>query len=243
MYSCNRREKLHKMHDCTKTPYFCESLRKSRSGPGKQYCSRSATGAESPHSEGEITYTELFCPTTADPIPAFSHKMSPTRRYDDVFGGKGGVISRKGCSNSALKPELDRNPNSEPRQDGGCWFLRYKKSFFFLFQISRGGGGAALSRPLCLHRRRWPQAALSPFHKQRVVRKSPTHNSFSFLFFLKLPYKCKKDSHIKFAMLWWIELLTFGISMQFDHINPFWKWRKHLYTVSAWRFIFLTLEK
>lgn len=44
---------------------------------GKQYCSRTATGVESPHSEGEITYTELFCPTTTAPVPVFSHKMSP----------------------------------------------------------------------------------------------------------------------------------------------------------------------
>lgn len=26
-----------------------------------------------------------------------------------------------------------RNPDSEPRQDGGCWFRRYKKKVFFFF--------------------------------------------------------------------------------------------------------------
>lgn len=52
------------------------------------------------------------------------------------FQGKFAVKPRFGCSISKYKFVIHRNPNSEPRQDGGCWFLRYKK-FFFSFQIDR----------------------------------------------------------------------------------------------------------
>lgn len=80
------------MHICIKMQYFCKSLRKSRSAlcwPAVNNTARERRqGAESPHSEGEITYTELFCPTTVDPIPVFSQKMSPRRCQDVVFGVK-----------------------------------------------------------------------------------------------------------------------------------------------------------
>lgn len=78
------------MHNCTEMPCFCKSPRMSRSVPRLPTVNNTAPerrqGAENRRTlEGEIRRTELFCPTTTDPIPVFSLKMSPRRREGFVF--------------------------------------------------------------------------------------------------------------------------------------------------------------
>lgn len=103
-------------------------------------------GAESPHSEGGNHIYGAFSPDDRRQNLSFFAQNVSAATLQCRSGRQGAVISRQGCSISTWKAELERNPNSEPRQDGGCWFLRYKKVFFFSFPDQRRRGrGAAIT--------------------------------------------------------------------------------------------------
>lgn len=77
-------------------------------------------GAESPHSEGGNHIYGAFSPDDRRPNPRFFAQNVSAATLRCRSGREGAVISRRGCSISTQKAELERNPNSEPRQDGGC---------------------------------------------------------------------------------------------------------------------------
>lgn len=96
--------------------------------------------------KGEITYTGLFHPTTADKISVFSHKMSPRRRYGVVPGGR--ALSYRGEDARFLREKQSWSEILIPSHDKMAAVDSFDtKKFFFLFQIGGGGGGAPLSRP------------------------------------------------------------------------------------------------
>lgn len=77
-------------------------------------------GAESPHSEGGNHIYGAFSPDDRRQNPRFFAQNVSAATLRCRSGREGAVISRRGCSISTQKAELERNPNSEPRQDGGC---------------------------------------------------------------------------------------------------------------------------
>lgn len=140
-----------KMHDCTKNADFADHLESRDRLPAALPTVNNAAperrqGAESPHSEGGNHIYGAFSPDDRRQNPRFFAQNVSAATLRCRSGRERAVISRRGCSISTQKAELERNPNSEPRQDGGCWFLRYKKVFFFSFpDRRRRGRGAAIT--------------------------------------------------------------------------------------------------
>lgn len=117
------------MHDCTKNAVFfpppADHLESRDRLPAALPTVNNAAperrqGAESPHSEGGNHIYGAFSPDDRRPNPRFFAQNVSAATLRCRSGREGAVISRRGCSISTQKAELERNPNSEPRQDGGC---------------------------------------------------------------------------------------------------------------------------
>lgn len=143
--SCKNRAKLHKNAQLHENAVFLQITSKVTTGSvlahGKQYCSRHGDrGWIAALWRGNQIYGAFFCPTTTEPIPVISHKMSPRRRQDVVFGwrtlsyrGKDARFLHKNqCWTEILIPSHDKMAAVDSFDT---------KKFFFLFQIGWRGEG------------------------------------------------------------------------------------------------------
>lgn len=122
MSSCKNGLKLHKMYNCKKIYIFCKIVSNKlfllRLSPVNNILLRTAIGTRAPHLRGNQIRGFLADDDRSNSrffVKNTSEKVKIVR-----FQGKFSVKPRFGCSISKYKIVIYRNPNSEPRQDGGC---------------------------------------------------------------------------------------------------------------------------